>query len=148
MTMAETTDKDIFRHERSNQLAALRMRRYRRRNREAERNAKRNAKRLARRIETGAMPITTYAEFVAYMVARRQALGLSQIDLDHECGFYSGYIGHLENWDARHGRVAGPVAMRRWLGALGVQLRPVTGKPAAADEREKPLNGAELARRY
>lgn len=146
MSMTENIGSEsILRLERSRLHSALRSRRYRRRNRQAERDAKRDAKRIARRIESD-QPITTYADLVAYLVTRRKALGLSQIELDDRCGFYDGYVSHLENWRARHGRVAGSVAMALWFEALGVQLKPVVSQPVGHDARPR-LNGADLARR-
>lgn len=145
MSMAETTDEDSSEREQRISRAALRMRRYRRRRREAQRNARRNARRLVFRMETGEKPIRSYADLVDYLIARRKALGLTVIELDARCGFYDGYVSHLENWRAKHGRVAGAVAMELWFQALGVELRPVAVAP---DVTRKPrLNGADLARR-
>jgi len=139
-----TGAQNIFRDGRANRLAALRMRRYRHRNREAERNAKRNAKRLARRMETGEAEIQTYDDLVHYMIARRTALGLTQLALDDLCGFFDGYVSHLENHQAKHGRVAGSATMRRWFLALGVRLKPIAEAPAAVQQERLP---DELAHR-
>lgn len=66
-----------------------------------------------------------YDGFVAALIARRHALGWSQLELDERAGFQSGYSGKLENWRGPQGRVAGSITMTLWLQALGIGFVPV-----------------------
>lgn len=66
-----------------------------------------------------------YAGLVEACIARRHALGWTQLELDERAGFQSGYSAKLENWRGRQGRVAGSVTMELWLTALGIGLIPV-----------------------
>lgn len=125
------------REARAARLNALRCRRYRRR--------KKRAQRVAHHVAATTGLITTYDALVDYLIARRKALGLTQLELDERAGFQSGYTAKLENWRGRQGRVAGSVTMPLWFQALGVMLKPITTAPGRHDG--PPLNGAELARR-
>lgn len=96
-----------------------------------------------------------YDGLVEALIARRHALGWTQLELDERAGFQSGYTGKLENWRGPQGRVAGSVTMPLWLQALGIGFLPVTladGKIAdqakALAEIDRPqLPLADLTRR-
>ena len=91
--------------------------------------------------------IVSYDDLIATLIARRQELGLSQIELDYVSGLQEGYSGKLESW--RHpnsGRKLGKVSMRLLLEALGVVLIVMTkdgnvlprkhGRRLGPDDRE------------
>lgn len=69
----------------------------------------------------------TYDELAEILQARRQELGLTQMQLGHEAEFHDGYVGKLEagSQDQEPGasvRRAGRVTLYRWLKALQVKL--------------------------
>ena len=73
----------------------------------------------------------TYDQLAAILAARRQSLGLSQMDLGYIAGLQDGYIAKLEighkgdnapRVRKRAGRTAGPMSLYVWLKALGVKL--------------------------
>jgi len=71
----------------------------------------------------------TYEQLVAALVARRHALGLSQLAVDDIAGLPSGYTGKIEasitNPKANNARSIGKVSLPLILGALGVKLAVV-----------------------
>lgn len=137
----EMVDAKKLREQRLARLNAVRCRRYRRR----LRRAKHVANHVAKSVESGAHPITDYDSFVAYMVARRKALGWTQLECDERAGFTAGQTSKLEAWRGPQGRVAGSVTMPRWLAALGVELKPALKRPQKFTGPR--LNGAQLAQR-
>lgn len=140
MVGEDTRDGIISRIDRRRQRRRLRNRRYRARLKRAQRLAKR----LAKRLEKGAESITTYDELVAYLVARRHALGWSQAELDQRAGFQDGYSAKLESWRGPQGKVAGAVIMPLWFAALGIALKPVAGLPTSSAATLKQLEKAGL----
>ena len=73
----------------------------------------------------------TYDELAAILAARREALGLSQMELGLIAGLQDGYVAKLEighrgdmarRTRKRAGRTAGPMSLYVWLKALGVKL--------------------------
>jgi transcriptional regulator with XRE-family HTH domain len=70
-----------------------------------------------------------YRDLVEALIARRHALGVSQLELEELAGLSSGFVSHLESWNRPHGRRAGDVTLTLWLGALGLGLRLVEVRP-------------------
>lgn len=99
--------------------------------------------------------IAGYDGFVRALIARRKALGWTQLELDERAGFQPGYAGKLEAWQGPQGRTAGSVTMGLWLAALGVSVvvvptldGPVRDQARALAAIVRPrLNGAELTQR-
>lgn len=57
------------------------------------------------------------------MKARREALGLTVLEVDALAGFPEGYTSKLENWQTeRHGRGCGKVSLDLWCQTLGVEI--------------------------
>lgn len=80
-----------------------------------------------------------YAGLVDALIARRHALGWTQLELDERAGFQSGYAAKLENWRGPQGRVAGSVTMTLWLEALGLGFVPVSKFDGPIGEQLKRL---------
>lgn len=66
--------------------------------------------------------IQNYDELVDALIARRDALKLSCIELDARSGMQEGYTNKLENWRQSYGRGMGPEVFPLWLGALKVGI--------------------------
>ncbi len=79
--------------------------------------------------------VRDYDGLVKALVARRHALGWSQLELDERVGFPTGYSGKLEAYLGRGGRIAGSLALPLWLQALGVGLMVVEIAPATGADR-------------
>lgn len=144
MQSAQGRSEDL-RNERRQARRRRKNRVYNRRYRRRLKAAGRVAKTVATRFEDGGAPIATYADLVAYLVARRKALGLTQEEVDERAGFTARYCSKLEAWTGPQGRVAGSISLPLWLEALGVRLKPLADAPA--DIKRPRLNGADLARR-
>ena len=79
--------------------------------------------------------IADYAGLVACLVARREALHWTQLELDAKAGWTDTYTSKLESAvSGPQGRRAGNEILRLWLQALGLRLqvvevaRPRTGR--------------------
>ena len=59
-----------------------------------------------------------YPGLRAALIARRHALGWSQLEVDHRAGFYDAYCGKLEIGT----RNFGDMSLGALLGALGLEL--------------------------
>ena len=93
--------------------------------------------------------VTTYQGLIDALRARRESLGMSQLDLDYSAGFQENYTSKLEAWQSTSGRGLGTLSLPLILGALGLELvvRPIPGPfvPRAATKR---LRREEYTRRY
>lgn len=70
------------------------------------------------------IPITSQADLVAALRARRAELRLTCLHLDHKAGFHDGYTSHLEHPERKTGRNSlklNPMAVA-WIEALGFEL--------------------------
>ena len=79
--------------------------------------------------------IRDYPSLQAALRRRREQLGLSQLDLDHVCGWPSGYCGKIEarpGYGAERGnfRALGPQSLPELLAALGLRLAIVADDTA------------------
>ena len=66
--------------------------------------------------------ILTYDDLVKALTDRRNALGLSCIEVDARSGMQEGYTNKLENYRKDYGRGAGPETFPLWLGGLKVGI--------------------------
>jgi predicted DNA-binding transcriptional regulator AlpA len=66
--------------------------------------------------------IRNYDDLVDALIARRDALKLSCIELDARSGMQEGYANKLENWRQDYGRGMGPDTFPLWLGGLKVGI--------------------------
>jgi hypothetical protein len=73
--------------------------------------------------------ITSYPQLVDELRRRREALSLSQADVDHRTGLADSYCSHLEKPDSPHGRIAGKLSLFEWCAALNVALVLVPVEP-------------------
>ncbi|MBN9053123.1 MAG: DNA-binding protein [Rhizobiales bacterium] len=62
--------------------------------------------------------ITSYDELVQAMIAQRERLKMSLMDVDARSGMQEGYTSKLENYRRPQGRGMGPETFPLWLGAL------------------------------
>lgn len=87
-----------------------------------ERKRRQRAKRRAAR--RGQL-LRTYEELIEVLKARREELGMSQLEFDDHAGFQAGYTGKLELGYKEGGRGIGNLNLPTWLDALGVRLTVV-----------------------
>lgn len=113
--------------------------RQRRDARKANRKARNQRYRSRRKARLAKTAVWGYDGLVSALVARRHALGWSQLELDERAGFQSGYTAKLENWRGPQGRVAGSVTMPLWLQALGVGFVPVALFEGHIGDQQKRL---------
>jgi transcriptional regulator with XRE-family HTH domain len=72
-------------------------------------------------IEPPSSEFAAHVELVELLVRRRHAIGWTQAEVNYRANFEENYISHCERPNSPHGRVPGPVFMRRWCAVLGVQ---------------------------
>lgn len=84
---------------------------------------------------------SNYSELVWLLRQRRQAAGMSQLELDHTAGLQDGYTSKLEQPDAIYGRRAVYPMFDLWLAGLGVGLMVV---PLDETDQTKPNGSRSL----
>lgn len=86
-----------------------------------------------------------YGGLVRAFVNRRRALGWTLEELDERANWQERYGGHLENWQSKHGRVAGSFSLPRWMETLGICLYPIEW--GNGDSNRPFLSTVDLSRR-
>jgi transcriptional regulator with XRE-family HTH domain len=86
--------------------------------------------------------VRDYPTLVEALKARRQALGLTQAEVDDLAGLQDGYTGKIEQPRQNFGRIMGDLSFRLLLATYGVKLIVAEIKPGA-----KPLNNSVGERR-
>ena len=94
--------------------------------------------------------VQRYGDLVDALRDRREALGLTVMDLDARAGWSDGLTTKLENWHRKWGRGAGPVILPLWLEALGMVMvlaessAPRERPPDSMDQMELDLRGGRM----
>lgn len=69
-----------------------------------------------------AMEARNYRGIVSALIARREALGLSQLEVDELAGLQPGYCGKCEKPSTSYGRIMGEMSFPILMQALGLTL--------------------------
>lgn len=88
--------------------------------------------------------ISSYADLVEAMTARRNELGISCLEVDMRSGMHDGYTNKLENWRKPYGRGMGAEIFPLWLGGLrvGVVLVDLPRRPRRSGKKLDPAAAA------